>query len=138
MNLQVIIEKGDEVLYGRINGNLLFAPVTAADTTKEVLANLRMLIKDYQQHEGIKDAYWNKINAETIEFEMLYDIQAFFEEHDFLNISAVARHANLNESLVRQYATGKKFPSAEQTKKLQDTIRDLSIPLQKLSLYVEV
>ena len=137
MKLQIIIEKGDTVLYGRIKGNKLFAPVTAADSAKEVLANLKILIKDYQLHEGKEDKYWNKINVENVEFELQYDLQAFFKEFDWITASAIARHANMNESLVRQYATGKKFPSLEQTMKIQNTIKELSEPLQHLSLYTE-
>jgi hypothetical protein len=137
MKLQVIIEKGDNVLYGRIEGNKLFAPVTSADTKEEVLANLKMLIQDYQQHEGKNDRFWNKVNVDAVDFDITYDLQAFFQEHDFLNASAIARHADMNESLVRQYATGKKFPSAAQAKKIQETIRFLLKPLHSVSLYAE-
>ncbi len=135
MSLEVIIEKGEDVLYGRIKGNEYFSPVTAADSKKEVLENLKMLIKDYQEHEGKEDSFWGKVDVEKVSFELRYDLQAFFAEYDFLNASAIARHADMNESLVRQYASGKKFPSAEQTKKLESTIKALTKPLQKLSLY---
>ena len=137
MKLQVIIEKGDNVLYGRIEGGKLFTPVTSADTKKEILENLKMLIKDYQKHEGKGDKYWSKIDINTAHFEIHYDLQAFFEEYDWITASAIARHADLNESLVRQYATGKKFPSLEQAKKIQTIIRDLSKPLQRLALYAK-
>ncbi len=137
MKLQVIIEKGDKVLYGRIEGNQLFNPVTAADTKKEVLDNLKMLIKDYQDNEGKGDKYWSKVNVDQVEFEFHYDLQAFFQEYDWITASAIARHADMNESLVRQYATGKKFPSIEQAKKIQKVIRELSKPLQSLSLFVQ-
>lgn len=135
MKLQVIIEKGDEVFYGRIEGGKLFTPTTAANTKKEVLANLKMLIKDYQKNEGVGDKHWSKINVDALEFEMVYDLQVFFEEYDWITASAIARHAGMNESLVRQYASGKKFPSLEQAQKIQTVIRTLSKPLQKVSLY---
>ena len=96
-----------------------------------------MLINDYQKHEGKRDKYWSKIDMNTAQFEIHYDLQAFFEEYDWITASAIARHADLNESLVRQYATGKKFPSLEQAKKIQTIIRDLSKPLQKLALYAK-
>lgn len=134
MKLQVIIEKGDNVLYGRIEGGKLFVPVTAANTRKEVLDNLKGLIKDYQVHEGKQDKFWNKVDVNTVDFEIHYDLQAFFAEFDWITASAIARHAGLNESLVRQYATGKKFPSLDQAKKIQTTIRGLSKPLQMLEL----
>jgi hypothetical protein len=135
MKLQVIIEKGNDVLYGRIEGSRLFTPTTSADTKKEVLSNLKMLIKDYQENEGAEDNYWNKVDVDTVEFELLFDLQSFFEEFDWITASAIARHAGMNESLVRQYAAGKKFPSLEQAKKIQAVIRELSKPLQKLSIH---
>ena len=138
MKLQVIIEKGNKVLYGRIEGGKLFTPTTAAGSKVEVLNNLKMLIKDYQKHEGKQDKYWGKVDVTSVVFEIHYDLQAFFEEYDWITASAIARHAQMNESLVRQYATGKKFPSLDQAKKIQNTIRELSKPLQKLSLYAEV
>jgi hypothetical protein len=133
--LQVIIEKGDDGLYGRIEGRKSYLPVTFGNTKKEVLQNLKELIKDYQKHEKNGDSFWLKLDIEALQFEITYDLQSFFSEHDFLNASAIARHANMNESLVRQYATGKKFPSVEQAKKLEDTIRQLTKELNKVSLY---
>jgi hypothetical protein len=65
MNVDVIIEKSENVLYGRIEGNQYFSPVTAADTEKEVLENLKMLIKDYQEHEGKEDGFWVRVDVET-------------------------------------------------------------------------
>ena len=136
--LQVIIEKSDKGLYGRIGARKSYLPVTFGNSTSEVLQNLKELIKDYQQHEKNGDTFWLKLDTEALQFEVVYDLQAFFSEHDFLNASAIARHANMNESLVRQYATGKKYPSIEQTKKLEHVIRGLTKELHNVSLYAEV
>lgn len=136
--LQVIIEKSDNGLYGRIEGRKSYLPVTFGNSKKEVLQNLKELIKDYQQHEKEGDSFWLKLDTEALQFQVVYDLQAFFSEHDFLNASAIARHANMNESLVRQYVTGKKYPSVEQAKKLEDVIRNLTKELHNVSLYAEV
>ena len=136
--LQVIIEKGDDGLYGRIEGRKSYLPVTFGRSKNEVLQNLKDLIKDYQIHEKKGDNFWLKLDTQNLEFEILYDLQSFFSEHDFLNASAIARHANMNESLVRQYATGKKHPSVEQAKKLEEVIRKLTKDLYNISLYAEV
>lgn len=133
--LQIIIEKSSNGLYGRIEGNKSYLPVTFGKTKKEVVKNLKDLIEDYQKHEIHGDSFWLKLNLDTIDFEITYDLQSFFKEHDFLNASAIARLANMNESLVRQYATGKKYPSLQQAKKLEDTIRELARDLGKVSLY---
>ena len=133
--LKVIIEKSDEGLYGRIEGRKSYLPVTFGKSKKEVLQNLTALIKDYQGYEKDGDSFWLNLKTENLQFEITYDLQAFFSEYDFLNASAIARHANMNESLVRQYASGKKYPSSEQAKKLEDTIRNLTKELNKVSLY---
>ena len=135
--LQVIIEKADDGLYGRIEGRKSYLPVTYGKSKKEVIQNLKDLIKDYQNHEKEGDNFWLKLDTENLEFEIFYDLQSFFSEYDFLNASAIARHAGMNESLVRQYATGKKHPSLEQAKKLEEVIRKLTKDLNKVSLYVE-
>lgn len=135
--LQVIIEKSDDGLYGRIEGRKSYLPVTFGKSKNEVLQNLMNLIKDYQKHEKEGDSFWLKLDTENLEFEILYDLQSFFSEYDFLNASAIARHANMNESLVRQYVTGKKHPSAEQAKKLEAVIRKLTKDLNNVSLYAE-
>ena len=136
-SLQVIIEKSDEGLFGRIEGRKSYLPVTFGKSKKEVIQNLKDLIKDYQKHEKKGDSFWLNLDTENIEFEILYDLQSFFIEHDFLNTSAIARHANMNESLVRQYASGKKHPSSEQARKLENVIRNLAKDLTNVSLYVE-
>ena len=136
--LQVIIEKADDGLFGRIEGRKSYLPVTYGKSKNEVLKNLENLVKDYQKHEKEGDRFWLNMDAENLAFEILYDVQSFFIEHDFLNVSAIARHANLNESLVRQYAAGKKHPSLEQAKKLEEIIHKLTKDLYKVSLYVEV
>jgi hypothetical protein len=32
-----------------------------------------------------------------------YDLQTFFEEHDYLKVSSIVKHAGLNPGLVRQF-----------------------------------
>lgn len=102
-----------------------------------MLQNLTELVRDYQEHEKNGDSFWLKLNTDELQFEIAYNLQAFFCEYDFLNASAIARDANMNESLVCQYATGKKYPSMEQAKKLEDTIHRLTKELNKVSLYGE-
>lgn len=134
--IEVIIEKNDGELYGRIEGKGNYLPVTVAKTTAKVLANLIMLIKDYKKHD--KDKFWDKVDVNNIVFEIHYDLQAFFEEHDYLKQSKIAEIAGINSSLVRQYASGVKHPSIEQAKKIETAIHKLAKELQSVSLYVAI
>ena len=133
MKLQVIIEKSEGLLWARIEGRKDYLPVTAGKTVKEVFDNLRMLIEDHKKHEGKNDKFWKKINPKTVEFDIRYDVQAFFEEYDFLNVSAIAKRAGLNPSLVRQYVSGIKYPSANQVKKIEAAVHKLAKELQGVS-----
>lgn len=69
--LQVIIEKSDDGLYGRIEGRRSYLPVTFGKTKKEVLQNLKDLIKDYQKHEKNGDSFWLKLDTESLNFEIV-------------------------------------------------------------------
>lgn len=64
--IEVIVELSDGVLWAYIEGKGDFLPATYAKTTKGVFQNLRTLIKGYQKHEGKQDAFWKKVNANTI------------------------------------------------------------------------
>lgn len=61
-----------------------------------------------------------------LEFEWHYDIQAFFNYFDFLNISKVAEAAGINQSLMRIYAAGIVSPGEGQYKKLYGAIRKMA------------
>jgi hypothetical protein len=133
--IEIIIEKNDGLLWGRVEGmgNHLLTPY--GETTDKVIENLKELVQDYLAHEGKKDKYWNKVNLKNIDFEFKYDLQAFFTEHDYLKISSVAKHADINPGLLRQYASGVKYPSPDQAKKIETAIREIAQELQGISIY---
>jgi hypothetical protein len=134
--LEVIIEKNDGFLWGRIEGSGNFTPTPYGETTTQVIENLKELINDYVTNEGREDSYWNKIDLNNLEFEFKYDLQAYFQEHDYLKISSVAEQAGLNPGLLRQYASGVKYPSEDQANKIRDAINKIANELLKDSIYV--
>lgn len=123
--IKLVIEGGDGALWGRVNyeDNLL---VDEADTVEKLQAQMRQLLLDF--HDIVPDSY---------EFEVEYDLTAFFEQFDYLKITKIAELAGLNGSLVRQYATGKKFPSAQQAEKIENTIRQLAEQLSNVHIYAQ-
>lgn len=135
MNVEVIIEKGDGELWGRIEGKGDFLPATVGNTVEEVLQNLRELIEDYLAHEGDEDAFWKVAAAEEVQFELLYDIQAFFAAYNEVNASAIAKRAGINPGLLRQYTSGVKHPGKEQAQKIENAIHQLANELREVSLY---
>jgi hypothetical protein len=137
MKIEVIIEKNGDELWGRIEGRGNFLPTTVGRSTSEVLANLADLIGDYVKHEGKTDKAWNKADKKHLKFEVVYDLQAFFHEHDFLKQSKIAELAGVNPSLLRQYASGVKHPRPDQTKKIEDAIHKLANELGSVSLLIQ-
>jgi len=133
--IEIIIEKHDGLLWGRVEDKGNFLPTPYGATINDVINNLRELIEDYQAHEGKEDKFWGKVDLNKVDYEFSYDLVAFFEEFEELKISSIAKRAGINESLMRQYATGKKYPSADQAKKIEDTIHGLAKKLQEASIY---
>ena len=125
LKLDLIIERGENELSGRVtyNDNLI---VDMAPTVTELEVQIAKLLEDF---EGI--------DQREVEFNHLYDVYALFDRFDFLNISKVASHAGINAGLLRQYASGVKHPSANQAKKIEDTIHDLATQMQKAAVYAE-
>lgn len=133
MRFDVIIEKGKKEFWGRIEG-FDFLSVAVGASVNEVLDNLKMLIAGYAEHEGKDDKKFKRFDAGKIEFDLHYDLQAFFEEYKFLNISSIAALAGINPSLTRQYARGIKYPSTAQAKKVEAAIRKLGEKMNRVSL----
>lgn len=132
--LEVIIEKSEDHFWGRIE-NKGFMPTGQGETVPALLQNIKDSIEDYIEHEGKEDKFWSKVDLNNIEFNISYDLEAFFEEFSELKISSIAERAGLNSSLVRQYATGNKYPSADQAKKIEEALHDLGKKLQQVAIY---
>lgn len=133
MKIDVIIEKGKKEFWGRIEG-YDFLPVTVGKTIDEVLDNLRMLIADHIEHEGRDDKQWKDVNAAGVEFNLHYDLRAFFDRYKVLNVSSIATKAKINQSLLRQYVAGVKHPSTRQAKKVEAAVHQIAEEMNKVSL----
>ena len=138
VKLELVIEKNDGVLWGIIEGKGNFTPTPYGRTKDEVIANLKELITDYQSNEGISDEFWTRVDVENLELEISFNLQAFFAAFDELKISGIAKRAEINESLLRQYATGHKYPSATQVQKIEAAIHALGQRLKQANIYAEV
>lgn len=122
-NIELVIEKGEDGLWGRVNynGSLI---VEHAATLDDLKLKLKDLLHDF---EGI--------DPESVVFDFRYDVYSLFEQFDFLNISKVAKYASIHPGLLRQYASGVKHPSLNQAKKIEETLHKLAGQMQKASVY---
>ena len=119
----LIIEKSHHgLLWGRTNykNNLL---VEKASSVLALERKMKKLLSDFYD-----------LQKEKIEFEIAYDLSVFFEQKDFLNISGIAKLANINASLLRQYAAGIKFPSPEKAAEIEEVIRRIGNELSLVNI----
>lgn len=133
--LELIVEIGeDNHLWGWIEKKSSVLLTGQGETLKLLIENIKEGMAGYIRHEGKDDKFWSKIDVDTVEFEIKYDLATFFEQFDELNITAIAARAGINPSLLRQYKSGHKYPSAEQVKKIEDAIHALGKELIKINL----
>ncbi|HXH98981.1 MAG TPA: hypothetical protein VNI52_01845 [Sphingobacteriaceae bacterium] len=123
LELELVIEKADDgQIWGRVNYEDSLV-VDVAISISELEDQIRQLLK--RQHQ---------VNPDRISFFHTFDLQTFFEQYSFLKISDIASLSGINAGLVRQYASGVKNPSANQIKKIEDTVHRLGQQMQQLKL----
>ena len=121
--LTLIIEKSDNgLLWGRVKykNNLL---VEKATSIISLMRKMKRLLADFHNLENDK-----------IHFDLAYDLTVLFEQKDFLNISGIAKMANINASLLRQYAAGLKFPSPDKAAEIESVIRNIGKELSNINI----
>jgi len=122
--LDLIIEKGkNKLIWGRV----LYKTNLLVESAKNI-----PLLED-----KMKKLLQNFHDAKEVSFNHLFDVSAFFDHFDSLNQSKLANLASINPSLLRQYASGAKFPSSTQAAKIEQAIHKLADELSKVSIYSE-
>ena len=119
----LIVEKSKGELYGRVlyEDNLI---IDSARSAKSLERKFKKLLHDF-----------HGLDAKNIIFEHVYDITALFDKFGYLNITSIAKRAKINPALLRQYASGVKYPSPSQAKKLENTIREIGKELSNVAVY---
>ena len=63
--------------------------------------------------------------AKEIEVEFRYDVPSFFDYFDWINISAFAKKAGINESKMRAYKAGLCTASEKTLDKIRETVKKM-------------
>lgn len=74
------------------------------------------------------------VSASDIEVEFRYDIPSFFNCFDWINISAFAKQAGINESKMRAYKSGLATASEKTVKKMLSTVKAMGAALSAATL----
>lgn len=80
--------------------------------------------------EAKQDAKEEGKDFEEVEFEYKYDLQSFFDYFSFFNANELARRANINPSLMRQYKSGIKKAGEKTYSKLAECVAGITKDLQ--------
>ena len=120
--ISLIVEnaKAGEI-WGRVNyeDDLI---VESAENVEQLQIKMKGLLLDFHD-----------LKPDTINFEISYDLSAFFENFAYLKISEIAKYAGLNASLLRHYVAGSKTASKVQVMKLQDAVRKVGNELMQVN-----
>ena len=125
-NVVLILEYGnggyscynDEPLgnYGVIDGDGATAEEAKADFMKAL--------------QECRDDDPNNKDLQDLTFTYKYDVQAFFKEFSFLNVTEIARRAGINPSLMRQYVSGVKTAGEKTYQRLNACMGNIKADLQ--------
>lgn len=133
MKLTIILEPGDNEMWGRIDIANAFLS-TVGNNVEEVTQNLKDLIQDHLDNEGKEQLFWQNVKLENITFEYVYDLAELFDIISAVKINSIADLAGINKSLMRQYASGVKYPSAQQAQKIQSAVTQLGHKLLQVTM----
>lgn len=100
---------------------------TTGDTYEELKQNMLDSLNTLLEHEGKKSA-----NADDITVK--FDMQQFLEYYSGLNILNISEQIGMNNTLISQYKSGKKYPSEQQARKIIEGIRSYGRELAAIDL----
>ncbi len=99
---------------------------TTGETMAALKANALEAVTLYHQE-------LNRRVAAT-EIQLVLDLPQFFEFYNVINASALSKRLGINQSLLAQYISGAKKPSAKQVQRILQGIRDVGQELAEIEI----
>lgn len=93
----------------------------AGSTARKAIEDMH---KAYNEIKEIKKSEGTTIPE--LEYEYKFDLGSFFDYYSYLNVSGVAKKANINASLMRQYVSGIHTPSPKRLAKIEEALQEIS------------
>ncbi len=100
----------------------------------ELKDNLRVAFEEYVSVAKELGEPWVSDVQQRTEWSFSMNMQALFDLVPELKITAIARRAGINESLMRQYASGNATVSEDRVRYIEQTIHELGKQLQSVTL----
>ena len=132
--VKVYVEKAEDGTYWGTTENVPGVVSACGDSLEALKHNMQQAFTEYLQVAKSEGEEWVKDIMSVAGFEYRLDIPSFFKLLPELKISLLARKAGINESLMRQYATGKANASEKRAKQIEKAIHELGEELLSVSL----
>ncbi|WP_372472592.1 helix-turn-helix domain-containing protein [Capnocytophaga sp. ARDL2] len=100
---------------------------TTAKTYKELKENMLEALNLFLEEENLPLATEKDIVVK-------FDLAQFFDYYNGINILALSEKMGINNSLISQYKTGKKYPSEKQVQKIFQGIKSYGAELASIDL----
>ncbi len=134
MKTTAIIETGPEgdfdiILSDLENHGIWGHGETVQEAKDDLLNSYQEMIDSYvEERKPIPE------ELRDLEFDYKYDIASFFNEFNWINISALAKVLGMNRSLLYQYKKGDTYISHEQMKRIERGVHELGKKLLEFSV----
>ena len=134
MKTRAIIETGPgggfDIFLPDIEHHVFFGDGDTVQEAKEDLLNSYQELLDFFREEGRPIPE----ELQDLEFDYKYDIASFFDEYNWINISALAKVLGMNKSLLYQYKKGNTYISHQQMKRIEKGVHELGRKLLEFSV----
>lgn len=131
--IQVYVEKAEDGTYWGTTANLEGVVSAFGASLAELKISLQQAFNNHLEVAKDLDEDWANQYNNGVEFEYKMDLESFFDLIPEVKIGSIAKKANINSSLLRQYKTGKANASEHQTKKIEKAVHELGKELLSIS-----
>jgi len=126
--LTAIIERNEDAFFAYINE--IEGCVAGGENYEEVKTNLEQIISEFREEDIEIGKQLEK--GYNIKYEV--DLESVFNLIPEVNITQLAKLIKMNPGLLRQYVSGSKKASENQTNKVMEGIRRLTDKLKSLQI----
>ena len=134
MKTRAIIETGPDggfdIYLPDVEHQLFYGTGETVKEAKESLLDTYQEILDFYREEGKPVPE----ELQDLEFDYEYDIASFFDEYNWIYISALAKLLGMNKSLLYQYKKGNTYISHQQMKRIEKGVHELGRKLLEFSV----
>ncbi len=131
--IKVFVERHEDGTYWGTTQNIPGVVSSFGGTLDELKENLQHAFNDYAEVAKESGEKWVDEVKQLSKWEYHMNIQVFFDLIPEVKISAIGKKAGINESLMRQYASGKAAVSEKRMRLIEKAIHELGKELSSVS-----